>query len=205
MKKVFIVFVSLFFVACVPMYNNHTNSHNSSTQEDNSAGWTKPVDPRSIVGSSYNDEHGRHHTTIAAFPQQATKFVIEQIVDQFTNETIVRVYPLDINSQSTDFHASLVGQSILIRIDFPLRDQWRYLRCNSTDVLRNGEVVQLNNFSHDGDVVRGGVLERVQFVINNVFIDELQMRVCNDILPVPSEFISALNALIELGLQDVQN
>jgi hypothetical protein len=81
-------------------------------------------------------------------------------------------------------------------------DTWRYLKCPLVDMLADDQPVSVPAFSHDGDVGRGYVLEKlmarwgVPDVERLADARKIEIRICRDEYSVPPAGIAEIRHFI---------
>lgn len=123
--------------------------------------------------------------------------------DEFTGETTVRydapVEWEDGRQQRADFtvltHPSGTVGVLLVTT---AHRSWRWLECHTTHMLVDGEIVELGEAEHNGDVSRGFVVEQVRVPLSRDAIvtltqaAEVRVRICNDVMRLSEPSIRVL-------------
>lgn len=145
-----------------------------------------------------------------AFCTTATAQKITDAVDRFTGERKL-VYSatippgrIDLSKPAFTLRAvvkdgvSKVGATFLFAsVSNRQGSSWRYLRCHNIDWLVDGKPVTMGETLHQGDVVRGGVMETIgQFVPTEAvakigMAQRVEYRVCQDEFYLTGEDIAA--------------
>ena len=122
---------------------------------------------------------------------------VEVEFDRFKNKTTVnfpsvkQLVARAANHLTPGWVASFAGQtpstipSTLFLIFWKSNETWQYLRCHSLAILADGASVQLPPATHDGDVRKGGVTERITVIVSLATARKLskshlvEFKICN--------------------------